>query len=61
MEYSPGFSNTSSEEYQTFAQLFVDEVSGEEGRDLLPVSVKPHVWSFSPKAWITHVCHLAHL
>ncbi|NXW69900.1 UROL1 protein, partial [Hirundo rustica] len=26
MEYSPGFSNTSSEEYQTFAQLFVDEV-----------------------------------
>ncbi|XP_039411697.1 uromodulin-like 1 [Corvus cornix cornix] len=26
MEYFPGFSNTSSEEYQTFAQLFVDEV-----------------------------------
>ncbi|NWI02031.1 UROL1 protein, partial [Tichodroma muraria] len=26
MEYSPGFSNTSSEEYQTFARLFVDEV-----------------------------------
>ncbi|KAI1241478.1 hypothetical protein IHE44_0004951 [Lamprotornis superbus] len=26
MEYSPGFSNTSSEEYQNFAQLFVDEV-----------------------------------
>ncbi|NXA84200.1 UROL1 protein, partial [Thryothorus ludovicianus] len=26
VEYSPGFSNTSSEEYQTFAQLFVDEV-----------------------------------
>ncbi|NXH42173.1 UROL1 protein, partial [Dicaeum eximium] len=26
MEHSPGFSNTSSEEYQTFAQLFVDEV-----------------------------------
>ncbi|XP_066196651.1 uromodulin-like 1 [Sylvia atricapilla] len=26
MGYSPGFSNTSSEEYQTFAQLFVDEV-----------------------------------
>ncbi|NXK12553.1 UROL1 protein, partial [Herpetotheres cachinnans] len=26
MKYSPGFSNTSSEEYQTFAQLFVDEV-----------------------------------
>ncbi|NXE02159.1 UROL1 protein, partial [Chaetorhynchus papuensis] len=26
MEYTPGFSNTSSEEYQTFAQLFVDEV-----------------------------------
>ncbi|NWY73950.1 UROL1 protein, partial [Erithacus rubecula] len=26
MEYSPGFSNTSSEEYQTLAQLFVDEV-----------------------------------
>lgn len=24
---SPGFSNTSSEGYQTFAQLFVDEVS----------------------------------
>ncbi|XP_062370959.1 uromodulin-like 1 [Cinclus cinclus] len=30
MEYSPGLSNTSSEEYRTFAQLFVDEVSGEE-------------------------------
>lgn len=27
MKYSPCFSNTSSEEYQTFAQLFVDEVS----------------------------------
>ncbi|XP_050838128.1 uromodulin-like 1 isoform X2 [Serinus canaria] len=26
MEYSPGFSNNSSEENQTFAQLFVDEV-----------------------------------
>ncbi|TRZ12666.1 hypothetical protein HGM15179_014425 [Zosterops borbonicus] len=26
MGHSPGFSNTSSEEYQTFAQLFVDEV-----------------------------------
>ncbi|NXL60950.1 UROL1 protein, partial [Chordeiles acutipennis] len=26
VKYSPGFSNTSSEEYQTFAQLFVDEV-----------------------------------
>ncbi|NXO69584.1 UROL1 protein, partial [Phainopepla nitens] len=26
MEYSPGFSNSSSEEYQNFAQLFVDEV-----------------------------------
>ncbi|XP_037233871.1 uromodulin-like 1 [Falco rusticolus] len=26
MKYSPRFSNTSSEEYQTFAQLFVDEV-----------------------------------
>ncbi|NXU40275.1 UROL1 protein, partial [Drymodes brunneopygia] len=26
VECSPGFSNTSSEEYQTFAQLFVDEV-----------------------------------
>ncbi|NXV06451.1 UROL1 protein, partial [Cettia cetti] len=26
MGYSPGFSNASSEEYQTFAQLFVDEV-----------------------------------
>ncbi|NWT20295.1 UROL1 protein, partial [Vireo altiloquus] len=26
VEYSPGFSNRSSEEYQTFAQLFVDEV-----------------------------------
>ncbi|XP_014736098.1 PREDICTED: uromodulin-like 1 [Sturnus vulgaris] len=26
MEYSPGFSNTSSEEYQTVAQFFVDEV-----------------------------------
>ncbi|NXR21102.1 UROL1 protein, partial [Cinclus mexicanus] len=26
MEYSPGLSNTSSEEYRTFAQLFVDEV-----------------------------------
>ncbi|NXB48030.1 UROL1 protein, partial [Leucopsar rothschildi] len=26
MEYSPGFSNTSSEEYQTVAQIFVDEV-----------------------------------
>ncbi|NXB72303.1 UROL1 protein, partial [Donacobius atricapilla] len=26
MGYSPGVSNTSSEEYQTFAQLFVDEV-----------------------------------
>ncbi|NXJ76400.1 UROL1 protein, partial [Trogon melanurus] len=26
VEYSPGFSNTSSEEYQTFARLFVDEV-----------------------------------
>ncbi|XP_042644207.1 uromodulin-like 1 [Tyto alba] len=26
MKYSPGFSNTSSEEYQTFSQLFVDEV-----------------------------------
>ncbi|XP_009576603.1 PREDICTED: uromodulin-like 1, partial [Fulmarus glacialis] len=25
VKYSPGFSNTSSEEYQTFAQLFVDE------------------------------------
>lgn len=28
VKYSPGFSNTRSEEYQTFAQLFVDEVSG---------------------------------
>lgn len=28
VKYSPGFSNTSSEEYQTFARLFVDEVSG---------------------------------
>ncbi|XP_009559169.2 uromodulin-like 1 [Cuculus canorus] len=26
VKYSPGFSNTSSEEYQTFQQLFVDEV-----------------------------------
>ncbi|KFU91747.1 Uromodulin-like 1, partial [Chaetura pelagica] len=26
VKYSPGFSNTSSEEYQTFAQLFLDEV-----------------------------------
>ncbi|KFP03520.1 Uromodulin-like 1, partial [Calypte anna] len=26
VKYSPGFSNTSSEKYQTFAQLFVDEV-----------------------------------
>ncbi|NXR11920.1 UROL1 protein, partial [Semnornis frantzii] len=26
VKFSPGFSNTSSEEYQTFAQLFVDEV-----------------------------------
>ncbi|XP_010078710.1 PREDICTED: uromodulin-like 1, partial [Pterocles gutturalis] len=26
VKYSPGFSNTSSEEYQTFARLFVDEV-----------------------------------
>ncbi|XP_054047222.1 uromodulin-like 1 [Rissa tridactyla] len=26
VKYSPAFSNTSSEEYQTFAQLFVDEV-----------------------------------
>ncbi|XP_030333756.1 uromodulin-like 1 [Strigops habroptila] len=26
VKYSPGFSNKSSEEYQTFAQLFVDEV-----------------------------------
>ncbi|NWR31747.1 UROL1 protein, partial [Tachuris rubrigastra] len=26
VKYSPGFSNASSEEYQTFAQLFVDEV-----------------------------------
>lgn len=28
VKYSPGFNNTSSEEYQTFVQLFVDEVSG---------------------------------
>lgn len=28
VKYSPGFSNASSEEYQNFAQLFVDEVSG---------------------------------
>ncbi|NWV57233.1 UROL1 protein, partial [Daphoenositta chrysoptera] len=34
VEYSPGFSNTSSEEYQTFAQLFVDEV-----RKSLPLEV----------------------
>ncbi|NXC59758.1 UROL1 protein, partial [Aleadryas rufinucha] len=34
MEYSPGFSNTSSEEYQTFAQLLVDEV-----RKSLPLEV----------------------
>ncbi|NWZ81372.1 UROL1 protein, partial [Poecile atricapillus] len=34
MEYSPGFSNTSSKEYQTFAQLFVDEV-----RKSLPLEV----------------------
>ncbi|NWQ67391.1 UROL1 protein, partial [Neopipo cinnamomea] len=34
MKYSPGFSNTSSEEYQTFAQLFVDEV-----RKSLPLDV----------------------
>ncbi|NXE23524.1 UROL1 protein, partial [Ardeotis kori] len=26
VKYSPGFSNSSSEEYQTFAQLFVDEI-----------------------------------
>ncbi|XP_074785423.1 uromodulin-like 1 isoform X2 [Athene noctua] len=26
VKYSPGFSNTSGEEYQTFAQIFVDEV-----------------------------------
>ncbi|XP_059696068.1 TSC22 domain family protein 2-like [Haemorhous mexicanus] len=47
MEYSPGFSNNSSEENQTFAQLFVDEVSGEEVCDLLPVSIKYGL--FSPK------------
>lgn len=47
MEYSPGFNNASSEEYQTLAQVFVDEVSG-EGCDLLPVSIKPSVLSFFP-------------
>ncbi|NXN75674.1 UROL1 protein, partial [Himantopus himantopus] len=34
VKYSPDFSNTSSEEYQTFAQLFVDEV-----RKSLPLEV----------------------
>ncbi|XP_035752398.1 uromodulin-like 1 [Egretta garzetta] len=34
VKYSPGFSNTSSEEYQTFALLFVDEV-----RKSLPLAV----------------------
>ncbi|NWV16901.1 UROL1 protein, partial [Origma solitaria] len=34
VEYSPGFSNTSSGEYQTFAQQFVDEV-----RKSLPLEV----------------------
>lgn len=61
MGYSPGFSNTSSEEYQTFAQLFVDEVSAGEGCDLLPVSIKPCVWCFSITACVAHVCALTHL
>ncbi|NWT04146.1 UROL1 protein, partial [Mionectes macconnelli] len=38
VEYSPGFSNASSEEYQTFAQLFVDEV-----RKSLPLDVLQQV------------------
>ncbi|NXA68019.1 UROL1 protein, partial [Mohoua ochrocephala] len=38
MEYSPGFSNTSSEEYRTFARLFVDEV-----RKSLPLEVLQQV------------------
>ncbi|XP_066033408.1 uromodulin-like 1 [Chamaea fasciata] len=39
MEYSPGFSNTSSEEYQTFAQLFVDEVLQQMDAGLIKVLI----------------------
>ncbi|NXP22978.1 UROL1 protein, partial [Scytalopus superciliaris] len=35
VKYSPGFSNTSSEEYQTFAQLFVDGVQRSLPLDVL--------------------------
>ncbi|XP_054676829.1 uromodulin-like 1 isoform X2 [Grus americana] len=35
VKYSPGFSNTSSEEYQTFAQLFADEVHKSLPLDIL--------------------------
>lgn len=53
VKYSPGFSNASSEEYQNFAQLFVDEVSGWEGCDLLLVSMKSCLTCFSWRVYAT--------
>ncbi|NWW03789.1 UROL1 protein, partial [Oreocharis arfaki] len=50
VEYSPGFSNTSSEEYQTFAQLFVDEV-----RKSLPLEVLQQMDAGLIKVLITGV------
>ncbi|XP_017666372.1 PREDICTED: uromodulin-like 1 [Lepidothrix coronata] len=50
VKYSPGFSNTSSEEYQTFAQLFVDEV-----HKSLPLDVLQQVDAGVIKVLITGV------
>ncbi|KAJ7400602.1 uromodulin like 1 [Pitangus sulphuratus] len=50
VEYSPGFSNTSSEEYQAFAQLFVDEV-----HKSLPLDVLQQVDAGVIKVLITSI------
>ncbi|NXD28575.1 UROL1 protein, partial [Spelaeornis formosus] len=50
MDYSPGFSNTSSEEYQTFAELFVDEV-----HKSLPLEVRQQMGAGLIKVLITEV------
>ncbi|NWI52212.1 UROL1 protein, partial [Calyptomena viridis] len=50
MKYSPGFSNTSSEEYHTFAHLFVDEV-----HKSLPLEVLQHVDAGLIKVLITGI------
>ncbi|XP_015738631.1 uromodulin-like 1 isoform X1 [Coturnix japonica] len=50
VKYSPGFSNTSSEEYLTFAQLFVDEV-----RKSLPLDILQQMDAGLIKVLITDI------